>query len=184
MTTHLTGSLPQNRFVKSGCGAGRKGRCTGIHRGLISGAAADESAARRCGRRHWLLRARSGDLRPRRLAPAIRPNAGAPLDLLLKTKAVIYSLNDSREKVPSPSTILGDVRWHIVVPMLKENGLVGAIVIYRQEVRRFSAKQIELVTFTCCRSIQNSSIFSRPGSASAFPHKTCLSSLACRAKVN
>jgi len=33
----------------------------------------------------------------------------------------------------------------LCVPMLKENQLVGAIVIYRQEVRRFSEKQIELV---------------------------------------
>jgi GAF domain-containing protein len=32
------------------------------------------------------------------------------------------------------------------VPMLKENELVGAIVIYRQDVRPFTDKQIELVT--------------------------------------
>ena len=33
-----------------------------------------------------------------------------------------------------------------MVPMLKENSLVGAIGIYRQEVRPFTDKQIELVT--------------------------------------
>src|SRR5262245_61374971 len=32
------------------------------------------------------------------------------------------------------------------VPMVKENELVGAIAIYRQEVRPFTDKQIELVT--------------------------------------
>src|SRR5262249_31210510 len=31
------------------------------------------------------------------------------------------------------------------VPMLKENELIGAIVIYRQEVRPFTEKQIELI---------------------------------------
>ncbi len=36
-------------------------------------------------------------------------------------------------------------RTHLLVPMLKEGGLVGAIAIYRQEVRPFTAKQIELV---------------------------------------
>src|SRR5262249_24858337 len=36
-------------------------------------------------------------------------------------------------------------RTIIAVPMLKDNELIGAIVIYRQEVRPFSDKQIELV---------------------------------------
>src|SRR6185295_5189706 len=38
------------------------------------------------------------------------------------------------------------VRTMMTVPMLKENELVGAITIYRQEVRPFSDRQIELVT--------------------------------------
>jgi transcriptional regulator with GAF, ATPase, and Fis domain len=41
---------------------------------------------------------------------------------------------------------LGGVRTTVAVPMLKNNDLVGAIVIFRQEVRPFTDKQIELVT--------------------------------------
>ena len=41
---------------------------------------------------------------------------------------------------------LADARTVVAVPMLKDNELVGAIVIYRQEVRPFTDEQIELVT--------------------------------------
>ena len=40
---------------------------------------------------------------------------------------------------------LGGARTVLAVPMLKDADLVGGIVIYRQEVRRFTEKQIELV---------------------------------------
>ena len=40
---------------------------------------------------------------------------------------------------------LGGARTVAAVPMLKDNALVGAIVIYRQEVHPFTDKQIELV---------------------------------------
>jgi GAF domain-containing protein len=40
---------------------------------------------------------------------------------------------------------LGGFRTLLVVPMLKENELIGAFAIYRQEVRPFTDKQIELV---------------------------------------
>ena len=40
---------------------------------------------------------------------------------------------------------LAKARTLVAVPMLKENELVGIIAIYRQEIRPFTDKQIELV---------------------------------------
>ena len=40
---------------------------------------------------------------------------------------------------------LGGVRTILAVPMLKDNELIGAFTVYRQEVRPFTDKQIDLV---------------------------------------
>ena len=48
----------------------------------------------------------------------------------------------SSSSLPAVRTVLG-------VPMLKDDELIGAIVIYRQEVRPFTDKQIELVQEFC-----------------------------------
>jgi signal transduction histidine kinase len=41
---------------------------------------------------------------------------------------------------------LGGIRTAVLVPMLKDNEVVGVIAIFRQEVRPFTDKQVELVT--------------------------------------
>ena len=74
-----------------------------------------------------------------------RPSPGASLDRLLQAKQVVRSADDRKEAVPSPVEQTRGARSHVVVPMLKDNELVGAITIYRQEVRPFTDKQIELV---------------------------------------
>ena len=43
------------------------------------------------------------------------------------------------------SARLAGARTHIVVPMLKDDELIGALSIYRTEVRPFTDKQIELI---------------------------------------
>jgi two-component system, NtrC family, sensor kinase len=74
------------------------------------------------------------------------PTAGGLLELVLQTKQVAHSADYAADPIPTPPVTLGGARSTVAVPMLKDNELVGAIVIYRQEVRPFTDKQIELVT--------------------------------------
>src|SRR5262249_17844226 len=62
-----------------------------------------------------------------------------------RTKKLVHTLDAAAEEHKPLSARLAGARSHIVVPMLKDNELIGAISIYRQEVRPFTDKQIELV---------------------------------------
>ena len=72
---------------------------------------------------------------------------------MVATKAVVHVVDAAKEPgyaevrdAPSVAAVeLGGVRTALYVPMLKENELVGAFTLYRQEVRPFTDKQIELV---------------------------------------
>src|SRR5262249_44404971 len=88
----------------------------------------------------------------RRRGP-IRPAPGSPLGKLIRTKQTVQTADIAatrpyaeRDPAVVDAVELGGVRTTVVVPMLKNNDLVGAIVIFRQEVRPFTDKQIELVT--------------------------------------
>src|SRR5262249_51901584 len=69
-----------------------------------------------------------------------------PLDRMLRTKKAVHVVDAAAEKVKPVSAQLAGARSHISVPMVKHNEVVGAIAIYRTEVRPFSEKQIELVS--------------------------------------
>src|SRR5262245_60139649 len=75
------------------------------------------------------------------LSEVIRTKQTAHVDDMAATRS--YA---ERHQVAVDAVELGGVRTTLAVPMLKEDELVGAIDIYRQEVRPFTDKQIELVT--------------------------------------
>ena len=74
------------------------------------------------------------------------PPPGNPLDRMLRTKKTVHVVDAAAEKAKPLSAQLAGARSHISVPMVKQNEVVGAIAIYRTEVRPFTDKQIELVS--------------------------------------
>jgi GAF domain-containing protein len=74
------------------------------------------------------------------------PPPGIPLDRMLRTKKVVHTLDAAAEENKPLSARLAGARSHVVVPMLKDDELIGSISIYRQEVRPFTNKQIDLLT--------------------------------------
>ena len=74
------------------------------------------------------------------------PPAGNPLGRMARTKKLVHTLDAAAEEYKPLSARLAGARSHIVVPMLKENEVIGAISIYRQEVRPFADRQIGLLT--------------------------------------
>jgi signal transduction histidine kinase len=81
----------------------------------------------------------------RRRGP-FQPTPDTPVvDRVMRTKQVVHTADEAAEAVSGPSAKLGGARSLVGVPMLKDEALVGVIIIYRQEVRPFTDKQIALV---------------------------------------
>jgi signal transduction histidine kinase len=92
--------------------------------------------------------------------PFMRPGPDVPLGRLAATKQVVH-VTDLREDRSyksgfAPLVALVDkagARTLLLVPMLKEDELIGAIAIYTKEVRPFTDKQIELVTTFAAQAV-------------------------------
>jgi signal transduction histidine kinase len=91
----------------------------------------------------------------RRRAPRTRPDPTTMFGRALRTKKPVQIADIGDEPDGSDSGIistgaklakLAGARTTLAVPMVKEQELVGGILIYRREIRPFSDKQIELVS--------------------------------------
>ena len=126
------------------------------------------NAVRVCGAKFGTLYRREGDAlrcvamhgapqafaEERRRNPIVRPSPATALGRATATKRPAQIADVLKEPqyldVPTGYTgpqvaKLGGARTVLAVPMLKDDGLIGVIIIFRQEVRPFSDKQIDLV---------------------------------------
>jgi GAF domain-containing protein len=88
----------------------------------------------------------------RRRGP-FHPPPGAPAGEVIRTKQTVHiadmaATKDYAERHPAmvDAVELGGVRTVVIVPMVKDNELIGIISIFRQEVRLFTDKQVALLT--------------------------------------
>src|SRR5262249_4404289 len=78
--------------------------------------------------------------------PVMPLTASPILRRLANTRQIAHVADLAVESPDEPIVKLGGARTLVAVPLLKDDRAVGVMSIYRQEVRRFTDKQIELVS--------------------------------------
>src|SRR4029077_1501794 len=77
--------------------------------------------------------------------PVFTRGTAPTVDRVIDTRKALHVLDIAAENPNEPIAKFGGARTLLAVPMIKENEAIGVIGIYRQEVRPFTDKQIELV---------------------------------------
>ncbi len=95
----------------------------------------------------------------RRRNPFFHATPGTALERVVATKQTVqiddvqtepaYQMDPARRA----GLLRAGARTVLCVPMLKDNELIGGITIYRQEVRPFTEKQIELITSFAAQAV-------------------------------
>jgi transcriptional regulator with GAF, ATPase, and Fis domain len=77
--------------------------------------------------------------------PIAPRDAAQVLYRIADTKAVIHIRDIAAENPDEPIARIAGARTLLIVPMLNQEELIGAIAVYRQEIRLFNDRQIELL---------------------------------------